>query len=1222
MRKQLVIILLFIISSCATLQPQFTGIDDLKVASKNETESIAHTYYFMGNIESIKSAEEEKHFKSFHQQLQSKSDENSTLVILGNSFSKSQIQQKDTVQAEKIVQLFKGFKGESVFVNGDLEWSSGYEEVNDWSKYLNTILQNKKAVLPRNVCGIDKLKINESTILIVVDSQWFMEDWNSQPNINEDCDIKTRLDFIEELRGEINKNQDKVVILAMHHPVLSEGNHAGKYSFKDHLYPFDNKIPLPIVGSMINYTRALSGYNPQDIQSKTYTEFINHIQTIAKMYDNLIVVSAHENNLQFIESDGVKQVISGAAGSLTPARAIGDKAFTIGKLGYSTIEVMKDKSAFVNFYTYENNAYTLSFRNKIMDATSVEEVVFNLDEKALEQTNVYPKEWTEKSGFYKFLWGKHYRSAYSKLINAKRVDLDTLYGGLTPLISGGGHQSLSLRLEDKEGKQFVMRGIRKSVPRFLQTAVFKDNYVMESFNDTWVEQFIYDFYTTSHPYTSLVMSDLSKSIGMYHTTPQLFYVPKQNKLGRFNDSFGDELYIIEERPTEGFGESDNFGNTDVIISTTDMIANLRKDEKYIVDEKAYLKARIFDLLIGDWDRHGDQWRWSEFVEADKVIYRPIPRDRDQAFAKIDGNLLSVIVMMPILRHMQNYTPKFANPRWINNTAFPLDQYLLKSLSKKEWSLLANEVASQLTDEVIEQAFTKVPEELQDEDIEYIKSTLKARRNTISNYLPRYYDELKKYVVLSGTDKKDFFEIERLKEGTVAIKQFRNKKTGQELIFENTYSSNQTKEIWLYGLNDDDEFVVKGEDKTKIKIRIIGGKNEDTYDIKDGHKVYVYDYKNKKNNVLSSDNKTRYFFTNQYDLNNFNYKKLPINIGMIMPNIGYTPEDGFKVGFAYSLKQYKFDQNPFSSSHTFKGGYASATNGLSVEYLGQFPSQRNKWQFDIGAVFTSPNFAVNFYGIGNETTYFDKEMGKEYKRVLIESYSVAPALVYNATNGGKFTVGAEYKTMKVKDQANRFVTDDQEINKAVFDFQQYATLSASYGYERYNTKAYPTKGMSVNATLGWRTNLENNKENYPFLNAQLGFAQYLEEGERLVFATNFTYQTRLNTNFKFYHGATIGGNDNLRGFRPERFTGQTSFVQSSDLRYYIGNFKSKLVPFTYGVNVGFDYGRVWAPLDSSNKWHNSYGGGFWLNAMDLTSLNASYFMSEDGGRLVFGLGFGF
>jgi hypothetical protein len=61
--------------------------------------------------------------------------------------------------------------------------------------------------------------------------------------------------------------------------------------------------------------------------------------------------------------------------------------------------------------------------------------------------------------------------------------------------------------------------------------------------------------------------------------------------------------------------------------------------------------------------------------------------------------------------------------------------------------------------------------------------------------------------------------------------------------------------------------------------------------------------------------------------------------------------------------------------------------------------------------------------------------------------------------------------------------------------------------------------------------------------------------------------------------------------------------------------------SYGIFAGFDYGRVW--LDgTSNKWHQSVGGGIWLNGLG-TLTRLTYFKSaDDEGRVTFGLGFGF
>ena len=60
-----------------------------------------------------------------------------------------------------------------------------------------------------------------------------------------------------------------------------------------------------------------------------------------------------------------------------------------------------------------------------------------------------------------------------------------------------------------------------------------------------------------------------------------------------------------------------------------------------VDARAFLTARLVDMFLGDWDRHRDQWRWARFGDEQPRMWQPIPRDRDQAFVRYDGLLLTV-----------------------------------------------------------------------------------------------------------------------------------------------------------------------------------------------------------------------------------------------------------------------------------------------------------------------------------------------------------------------------------------------------------------------------------------------------------------------------------------------------------------------------------------------------------------------------------------------------
>lgn len=66
----------------------------------------------------------------------------------------------------------------------------------------------------------------------------------------------------------------------------------------------------------------------------------------------------------------------------------------------------------------------------------------------------------------------------------------------------------------------------------------------------------------------------------------------------------------------------------------------------------------------------------------------------------------------------------------------------------------------------------------------------------------------------------------------------------------------------------------------------------------------------------------------------------------------------------------------------------------------------------------------------------------------------------------------------------------------------------------------------------------------------------------------------------------------------------------------------MIPLILGVYGGFDYGRIWIKNDHSNKWNNSYGGGFFINRAELLTANLGLFNSIAGLRLAFSLGFQF
>ena len=59
-------------------------------------------------------------------------------------------------------------------------------------------------------------------------------------------------------------------------------------------------------------------------------------------------------------------------------------------------------------------------------------------------------------------------------------------------------------------------------------------------------------------------------------------------------------------------------------STAKVMEDIIDENDHLVLQEVVLKARLLDMLIGDWDRHADQWRWGEIdANNEKYYYKVI-----------------------------------------------------------------------------------------------------------------------------------------------------------------------------------------------------------------------------------------------------------------------------------------------------------------------------------------------------------------------------------------------------------------------------------------------------------------------------------------------------------------------------------------------------------------------------------------------------------------------
>ncbi|MFT5384849.1 MAG: hypothetical protein ACI8X3_001840, partial [Saprospiraceae bacterium] len=1210
---------------------------------------IKHTMYLIGDAGDNSPDKQLPTLELLKQKLAA-SSEKSSVIFLGNNVypkgmpKKSKEKDRDLAEYQLDAQLdiLKDYKGEIIFTPGAYDWKKyGLKGLKRQAKYIDKTLNAgiedddewKNYFYPEDACsGPEVIEINDQLVVVVVDSEWYLSDWDKEPEINDGCEIKSRKDFKFFFEEIVRKNRNKNVVIAMHHPMYSYGPHGGFFSPKDHLFPITKNgktqyIPLPVIGSMAAFYRLAIG-NKGDLSNRTYKELNADIMAGATKNGSFIFASGHEHSMQYISQKRQHFIVSGSGGSTkTAATASKGSEFAYGGTGFSQIDFYEDGSAWLQFWKCDETVPEgkIVFRKKIKEKLEISEDNIPKSFPEFDQqlkTKVSPvvtNKVEEKGPLHYFFLGRHYRNIYSRTFEFPVLDLTTFKGGLTPVKRGGGNQTNSLRLEDPDGQQYVMRALTKDASRTVPYPINK----MTAANGIVQETFL-----SSHPFAAMAISPLADAVNIYHTNPQLFYIPKQPILGVANDLFGGEVYLVEERAGGNWKKEASLGNSKKIISTGDMAEKLTKSHKYKVDQRWLLRSRLFDQVIGDWDRHDDQWRWATIkVNKDSTVYRAIPRDRDQPFSKYDGLVIGFArLFMPFLRQLKEYEPDIKNMKWSSWSPKYVDNSFLNEMSWKDWEEEAKFIQENLKDEIIDKAFDSWPKEVQELTAGEIKSVMKKRRDNLVKFAKMHYDLLYKRVDVYGTEKDELFQVDRLDDENTRVRVYHKKKEGNRLVFDRTFQRSVTKEIAIYGLGDDDDFVVNGDTRKGILIRLIGGLGKDKFVDESkvaglSKKTKVYDNLEKNDYELSSESKnlsSNNRENNTYDRRAFHYE---YNYTIPLPNIGYNPDDGFYLGINTITTRYKFKKAPYASIHRFSGDIAFATLGLDLTYTGDFVEAIGKWNLFLEAIHRTDRSSFSFYGLGNDTPITTEDYN--FNRVRQSLSYIHPALKKQITAlGNGFTIGPLFERTSIERTTDRFIdVGETTLSDEIFESKFYGGAKMGVDIISLDNLQIPTKGAKFLANISWMTDLKESEKDFTLLNSELSIYQNIDPKANLVLASRVGVSHRVG-DYPFFHSAVLGGETNLRGFRADRFYGKTAFYHNTDLRLTLFSSVNKILPFTLGLMGGVDYGRVWLDDEDSETWHTGYGGGLWFAPVDFIILNFAYFIADKEERFVFKVGFDF
>lgn len=1127
------------------------------------------------------------------------------------------------------VGLVRDQAAEAIFVPGNHDWQkskpNGWQTIQNEQRYIDSLNLPNVNFLPKGGCpGPIEVPLDNNVTVVIMDTEWWLFPYD-KPGEGSDCDCKTKEDVLTALSDIVMRNPNKLLIFASHHPFRSYSVHGGYYTIKQHIFPFTDLkknlyIPLPVLGSIYPLSRGVFG-TPEDLPNPQYQAMVKGVEAAFKPHGPTIFVSGHDHTLQFIKDKQNVYVVSGSGAKENRVKQGSKSLFASNDNGYAAIEVSVNGAITVKYYTVESTGTPVFaqsvFNLKDIQSQSLANTGVSAGQLPPAVTLPIDTQYAHKSGFHEWLLGANYRDVWATPVTFPVLNLSEEKGGLKILQRGGGMQTLSLRMEDAKGKEWVLRSLKK----------YPEKAIPEALRQTVARDVVQDQISAANPYAPLAVVPLAKAAGVPHAKPRLVYIPKDTALGVYAATFGNDVYLFEEREPDTKGKS---------INTLKVLDQVQGDNDNTIDQEATLRARLLDLLMADWDRHDDQWRWAnENGKKDKTKeWYPIPRDRDQAFFVNQGVLPRIASRRWAKPNFQGFNTYIRYIQGQNVSAQPFDRSFMNELDEQQWRAIAHSFVQSITDTVIASAVARFPDTVRAQVGERTYNTLKARRDILENESLKLYRFISKDVEVIGTKKNELFTIERQPQGKMSVTVNKISKKGEieQVIYQRVFDPSVTQEVRLFGLGGDDRFEIKGDEHTPIRLRIIGGKDGDTYidstHQRAGHHIRIYELANNKDTFQLQGHEKKIISSNPA---NIEYVRTPFTkiYDRLMPlaTASFNSDDGLSLGAGFQFIGRGFRKDPFAVRHTLTVSHSLATRAWQFRYLGEFTDVFGHTDLTLAATAKAPNNTINFFGYGNETV-FDKSRTIKYYRTRFSLYDLQPLLHTKFSPHFQLFYGPtfNYYTLDKDENDGRVITDFAHNgldSLSVFKSKTYAGLKLGFQVDTRNNTIMPTRGFYWNTTLHGNQGLNEDQRHYLQLSTDMSLYTSFSDAANLVLVTRFG-GGKIWGHYEYFQALTLGGVQNLRGYRNYRFSGDAIAFNNTELRLKLFEFNSYLFPATVGLIAFNDVGRVWVKGETSKAWHDGYGGGLYLSPVNTLIISATVGRSEEEvlPYITFGLGFKF
>ncbi len=814
--------------------------------------------------------------------------------------------------------------------------------------------------------------------------------------------------------------------------------------------------------------------------------------------------------------------------------------------------------------------------------------------------------------FSRFLFGDHYRDMWTRPLSVPVLSLTTFANGLRPIARGGSMQTRSLRLSGGDGRQYVFRSVDKDPSRSLPADL----------RETYASHVVRDLISAEHPAAGILVAGLLDAVGVLHATPQLVVMPNDERLGEFRADFAGMLGLIEERP---IGDTDDatgvgFAGATRVENSEKLFERVTEHADERVDATAFLAARLFDVFVGDWDRHADQWRWARFGDGRNDLWKPIPRDRDWALVNLDGLVWSIARFAYPFPQFVKFGHHYPDPIWLTWNGRLLDRRFLSELEKPVWDSVSAKMRAQLSDQVIDDAIRLLPPELARASSTDLRDRLIQRRDSLAQAADRFYRLLADEVDVHATDESEIVDIvtagDRFTDITVRQRTRAGAPRGRTW-FHRRFDAEETREVRVYLHGGDDRVVMRGDGGSRTLVRVVGGGGANTF----------------VDSSTTGASSARYYDANPrsttegFDAGRIDrrpYTPPATRRGWIDPPrdwgsrwrtppwLSYTPDVGPFIGGGPLYKRYGFRHPSYSYDMSLRAGFAPMSSRWRVEYATDIRRANSAAHTTFLARVSSLDI-IHFYGLGNESPSGSARAHRVDQKV----FALEPMVHLPIAAHTSFDVGLRARQISTKFDSTQLVG-----HVAPFGTGTLTRVGMRAGF------TFDSRDTAGNSARGLLLAVKGAEYPKPFGNSGSAAGEIRSEASAFVGGGGYLRPVlalraggdRLWGRYPFFDAAFVGGSETVRGYAENRFAGNASIYGNAELRVFLTRFFF-LLPGDLGAFALADAGRVFQNSETSSTFHQGFGGGLWVSFLgraNTFSFSAAH--SPEGTKMYFRSGF--